>query len=98
MGLHDKVWDAAKWKLMKAHLGYTDDEMKVFRDNPRNEDVITKAPALLKKTIVLTVVESHGCNSQHKVGDKFFFDGAGNLLTKQCPRRSAYTRSVRPPP
>jgi uncharacterized repeat protein (TIGR04076 family) len=36
---------------------------------------------------VLEVVESHGCNSQHKVGDKFYFDGAGNLLTKLNPSR-----------
>jgi len=85
MTLRDMVWDAAKWKLMKSHLGYTDEEMKLFRENPRNEDVLSKAPALINKTIVLTVVESHGCNSQHKVGDKFHFDGAGNLLTKRCP-------------
>jgi len=26
-------------------------------------------------------------NSQHKVGDKFYFDGAGNLLTKRCPEK-----------
>lgn len=84
MSLRDKAWDAVKWKMMKAHLGYTDEEMKVFQENPRNEDVLSKAPALLSKTIVLEVVESHGCNSQHKVGDKFYFDGAGNLLTKRC--------------
>jgi uncharacterized repeat protein (TIGR04076 family) len=41
----------------------------------------------MNKTIVLKVVESHGCNSQHKVGDTFYFDGAGNLLTKLCPQR-----------
>jgi uncharacterized repeat protein (TIGR04076 family) len=87
MSLRDKVWDAAKWKLMKSHLGYTDEEMKLFRENPRNEDVLSKAPALLDKAIVLTVVESHGCNSGHKVGDKIYFDGAGNLLTKRCPKK-----------
>jgi uncharacterized repeat protein (TIGR04076 family) len=87
MNLRDMVWDAAKWKLMKSHLGYTDEEMKLFRENPRNEDVLSKAPALVNKTIVLTVVESHGCSSQHKVGDKFYFDGAGNLLTKRCPKK-----------
>jgi uncharacterized repeat protein (TIGR04076 family) len=87
MSIRDKAWDAIRWKMMKAHLGYTDEEMKVFRENPRNEDVLSKAPALINKTIVLEVVESHGCNSQHKVGDKFFLDGAGNLLTKQCPAK-----------
>jgi hypothetical protein len=28
----------------------------------------------MDKTIILKVVESHGCNSNHKVGDKFYFD------------------------
>jgi len=87
MGIRDMVWDTTKWKIMKSHLGYTSEEMERFRSNPRNEDVLSKAPELLNKTIVLEVVESHGCNSQHKVGDKFYFDGAGNLLTKRCPKK-----------
>jgi len=75
------------WKFVQNHLGYTDEEMKKFRENPRNEDIFSKAPALMNKTIVAEVVESHGCNSQHRVGDKFYFDGAGNLITKLCPKR-----------
>ncbi len=75
------------WNFYQQHLGYSDEEMKKFRENPRNEDVISKAPALMNKTIIVEVVDSHGCNSQHKVGDKFYFDGAGNLLTKLCPKR-----------
>jgi len=78
------------WKFYQKHLGYNDDEMNKFRQNPRNEDVISKAPALMNKTIVIEVVDSHGCNSQHKVGDKFYFDGAGNLLTKLCPNRICF--------
>src|SRR4030066_1351269 len=78
------------WRFYQQHLGYSDKEMKKFRENPRNEDVISRAPALLNKTIVLEVVESHGCNSQHKVGDKFYFDGAGILLTRLCPKRICF--------
>ena len=85
MSLRDKAWDLVKWKVMKERLGYSDEEMKTFRENPRNCDVVSKAPDLVNKTIVLEVVESHGCNSQHKVGDKIIFDGAGNLLTKHSP-------------
>ncbi|MGE5698942.1 MAG: hypothetical protein ACM31N_02605 [Deltaproteobacteria bacterium] len=87
MSLRDKAWGTVKWKMMKSHLGYTDEEMKIFQESKRNDDVLSKAPALLKKAIVLEVVESHGCNSQHKVGDKLYFDGAGNLLTKHCPEK-----------
>jgi uncharacterized repeat protein (TIGR04076 family) len=78
------------WNFYQQHLGYSDEEMKRFRENPRNEDVISKAPALMNKTIVVEVVDSHGCNSQHKVGDRFYFDGAGNLLTKLCPKRICF--------
>ena len=79
--------DESVWQFMKKHLGYNDEEMKKFRGNPRNVDVLAKAPELLNKTIVVEVVESRGCNSQHKVGDKFIFDGAGNLLTNKNPKR-----------
>ena len=75
------------WDLIQSHLGYTDKEMKIFKENQRNVDVLSKAPALMNKTIVIEVVQSHGCNSQHKIGDKLYFDGAGNLITKLAPKR-----------
>ena len=79
--------DEKTWKNFQQHVGYNDEEMKRFRENPRNEDVLTKASSLMSKTIVAKVVESKGCNSQHKVGDKLYFDGAGNLLTQLAPKR-----------
>ena len=79
--------DENTWKFFQQHLGYTDEEMALFRARPENADVLAKAPALMQKTIIAEVVESHGCNSQHKVGDRFVFDGAGNLITGSSPRR-----------
>jgi len=79
--------DDEMWNLMQKHLGYTDEEMAKFKENPRNEDVLSKGFELLNKTIILEVVEAHGCNTLHKVGDKFYFDGAGNLLTKFGPKK-----------
>jgi uncharacterized repeat protein (TIGR04076 family) len=79
--------DENAWKMFQQHLGYTDEEMAKFRADPRNAEVLLKAPELMNKTIVAEVVESHGCNSQHKVGDKFYIDGAGNLISKLCPNR-----------
>ena len=72
---------------MKKQLGYTSEEMKTFRANPKNEHVVSKAPELSEKMIVAEVIRSHGCNSQHKTGDKLYFDSAGNLLTKHSPER-----------
>jgi uncharacterized repeat protein (TIGR04076 family) len=73
--------------FFQERLGYTNEEIRLFKENPRNIDVLIKAIALMNKTIIAEVVESHGCNSLHKVGDKFIFDGAGNLITKLCPKR-----------
>jgi uncharacterized repeat protein (TIGR04076 family) len=73
--------------FVQKHLGYSDEEMKKFMENPRNEDVLNKTIGLMNKSIILEVVESHGCNSEHKVGDKFYFDAFGNLLTEKCPKK-----------
>jgi uncharacterized repeat protein (TIGR04076 family) len=86
------------WKFYQEHLGYTDDEIQKFRQNPRNADVISKAPALMNKTIVVEIVEARGCNSRHKAGDKFYFDGSGNLLTKLCPSRICFGAMSAMPP
>jgi hypothetical protein len=76
------------WKMLQKHLCYTDEEMKIFRADPRNEDVLSKTALMLNKTIVAEVIESHGCDSGHKAGDKFYFDGRGvSFLTKLSPSR-----------
>ncbi len=75
------------WIMMQRHMGYTDDEMALFRNNPKNAVVMEKASELMGKTLVFEVVESSNCNSGHKVGDRIVFDGAGNLITKLNPRR-----------
>jgi uncharacterized repeat protein (TIGR04076 family) len=76
-----------EWKFFKKHLKYNDEEMKIFKENPRNEAVISKARELQKKTIIIEVIHAQGCNTQHAVGDKFVFDGFGNLITKLSPSR-----------
>lgn len=75
------------WQAFQQHLGYSDEEMQKFRADPRNADILSKTRLLMSKTLIATVVESHGCNTGHRAGDKFHFDGAGNLLTKYGPKR-----------
>ena len=72
---------------MKQHLNYSDEDMIKFKADPRNEEVLKRAADLMSKTIVAEVVHSHGCNSQHKVGDKFYLDGVGNLISDLCPKK-----------
>jgi uncharacterized repeat protein (TIGR04076 family) len=79
--------DEASRIYIQKHFDYTDEEMMAFMENPRNLDVLSKAPLFANKTIIFEVVNSHGCNSQHKKGDRLCFDGAGNLLAKRSPDR-----------
>jgi uncharacterized repeat protein (TIGR04076 family) len=79
--------DERRWRIIQRHLGYSDEEMEAFRADPRNTDVLEKNADLMGKFIILEVVESHGCNSHHKKGDRFYFDGAGNILTELSPRK-----------
>jgi uncharacterized repeat protein (TIGR04076 family) len=80
--------DEKTWKGVQQHLGYNGEEMRQFRENPRNEDVLSKTAVMLNKTIVAEIIESHGCTSEHKVGDKIYFDGRGvSLLTKLGPSK-----------
>lgn len=75
------------WDRVQKHLGYSDEEMELFKSNSRNTEVLMKIPEFQNKTIVAEVMESHGCHSQHKVGDMIHLDAAGNLLSKLCPER-----------
>ncbi|MHA2074075.1 MAG: hypothetical protein ACXACU_00315 [Candidatus Hodarchaeales archaeon] len=74
-------------KNIQEHFKYSDEEFKEFISNPRNQDIFSKVPDLLNKTIIIEVLEAKGCNSRHEKGDKIYFDGAGNLLTKLCPKK-----------
>ena len=44
------------WHFMQQHLGYTDEELEIFRSNPKNVDIMSKAPGLMKKTIVAVLL------------------------------------------
>lgn len=83
------------WALMQQHLGYSDEEMKLFKENPRNARVLAVAGDMRRRTIVFEVVESRGCNSQHQVGTRFFYTGDGNLITRMAPPKiCAYAMPV----
>jgi uncharacterized repeat protein (TIGR04076 family) len=80
--------DEGIWKMVQEHLKYDDEEMEIFKANLRNEDVLSKTLIMLNRMIVAEVIESHGCDSGHKVGDRFYFDGRGvSLLAKLGPSK-----------
>ena len=82
-----KIVDDIVLRILKKRLGYNKEEFELFKSNPRNIELIARYEEFSKKHIVLKVVESKGCKSDHKIGDKFYFDYAGNILTDLCPSK-----------
>ena len=73
------------WKAFQKHLRYTDEELDVFKADSKRSAAAKKlfSPAILKKDLIVEVVESHGCSTGLKPGDKLFFgDTAAALMEK----------------
>ena len=75
------------WRRFQKHMGYTDEEMKVFRSDPQKVRMVTGTPEFAKCRVVAEVIESHGCHAQHKVGDRFVMTAGGQLIADECPKR-----------
>jgi uncharacterized repeat protein (TIGR04076 family) len=75
------------WKRFQKHMGYTDEEMKIFRSDPEKVKMVTGTPEFVKARVVAEVIESHGCHARHKVGEKFVMTAGGQLITEECPKR-----------
>ncbi len=76
------------WKKFQEHNKYTDEEMEIFKADPRRAKAAPKifSKEIGKKTLVFEVVESHGCTVGMKPGDKLVFNGLGALNTKESSR------------
>ncbi len=74
-------------KIIQRRFGYSDEELQIFLNDPRNMELVGRRQELERTKFVLEVVASKGCNSNHRIGDKFYFDFAGNILTELCPPR-----------
>jgi uncharacterized repeat protein (TIGR04076 family) len=79
--------DENVWKYFQSHLGYSDEEIEIFKNDPRWLKIMEKSDDLLKKTIVFEVYESRACNVDHKVGDRFFFSPEGYMLAHKGPKK-----------
>lgn len=77
----------AVFSFMQKRLGYTDDELTQFKKMPRNLKILEKAGELVNKTVIFEVVQSRGCNIEHKIGDQFIFSAEGYMLAHKCPKK-----------
>ena len=65
------------WRRFQKHMGYTDEEMKIFRSDPVKVKMVTETPEFTRCRVIAEVIESHGCHAQHKVGDRFVLNPGG---------------------
>jgi uncharacterized repeat protein (TIGR04076 family) len=75
------------WRRFQKHMGYTDEEMDIFRSDPEKVRMVTGTPEFVKCRVIAEVVEAQGCHAGHKVGDKFVMTAGGQLIAEKCPQR-----------
>ena len=51
-------------------MGYTDEEMAIYRSNPGNMKAMERDPKFITHRIIVEVVEANNCLAGHKVGDR----------------------------
>jgi uncharacterized repeat protein (TIGR04076 family) len=75
------------WKRFQKHMGYSDEEMRIFRSDPEKVRMVTETPEFIKYRVIAEVIEAQGCHAGHKVGDKFIMTAGGQLLAEASPKR-----------
>ncbi len=75
------------WRRFQKHMGYTDQEMEIFRSDPQKVRMVTQTPDFVRCRVIAEVIESHGCHAKHRVGDRFVMTAGGQLISEECPKR-----------
>ena len=74
-------------RIIQKRLGLEDSEFNTIESNPRFQRLFDNALEASRYRLVAKVIESKGCHSGHRVGQKIYFDSTGNLLTRESPER-----------
>jgi len=81
------------WKAFQKRLNYTDEELEIFKADPKRSAAAQKimTPELLKKDLIIEIVHSHGCSAGLKVGDRLVFRALSALdLKRSSPNWCAH--------
>ena len=82
------------WKGIQQHMGYSDEELEHIKKYKFAKILpIMPSPTIQGKTMVIEVVQSHGCAEGMKPGDKLYFIGCSNLDPTRSSRWCAYNMS-----
>ncbi len=74
-----------RWKKFQKLLGFTDEELVVYRSFPKNVKAMENAPGFVTHELIVEIIEARNCAAGYKTGDTFTVDGAGMLVTDKCP-------------
>jgi len=80
--------DERLFKIMGRHLKYDEEEQTLFKDRSENREILEKIASIKSMEIVAEIVSAKGCNTGHEIGQKFYFDGAGNLIAEKLPKKT----------
>jgi uncharacterized repeat protein (TIGR04076 family) len=79
-----------RWKRFQESIGYTDEQIAIFRSNPQKAKAMERASKFGKYNIIAECVVSHNCVAGHKVGDRIVLSGNGNILCRENPDHICY--------
>lgn len=79
--------DEAIFLAVKDRVEYTEEQFEIFKRHAFPHKILQNKAieVVLRTNVVFEVVESRNCNIQHKVGDKFYFNAEGYMITNKCP-------------
>lgn len=75
------------WRMIGDQLSLSTEELTILKKDPKYQRLVARMPKLLETAVVAEVVSSHACFSSHTVGDRFVFDGFGNLIRDKSPEK-----------
>lgn len=78
------------WKMFQQYFGYTDKEMKLFRNNPRNRDVLSKSPALMNKLSLPRLWSRTGATASTRLATSSILTEQATCLQSSTPKGSVY--------
>jgi uncharacterized repeat protein (TIGR04076 family) len=73
------------WRKLQQNLGYTDEELKIYRSFPQHEKAMRQVRMFVKNRVIIEIIEAHNCGMGYKAGDKFVIDEFGRLVVAECP-------------
>ncbi len=73
-----KLDDATK-EALKSQLGYTEAQINIIEENPKQFEMMESIPLLISKKLVATCVAAKNC-AFNKVGDRYVFNGFGAMI------------------